>query len=230
MIRYLPYLLAALLAAFLILAPASYAVYTGAQMRNFRTVKEGQLYRSGQMSLAGLKRAIHDYGIKTVISLRDSNTPGANAPDLKEEEFCKAQEINYIRIAPRNWWAPDGSVPAMKGVRRFLEVMDKKENFPVLVHCFAGIHRTGAYCAVYRMEYDRWTNAEAIAEVKACGYGNLDQEWDILGFLEQYRPRWTEGEARADVPVVRRSYFRAASPRKRATRNAPPIDAPSPTY
>ena len=65
--------------------------------------------------------------------------------------------------------------------------MDNPDNYPVLIHCFAGIHRTGAFCAIYRMEYEGWTNAEAIEELRACGYSNLDDEWDILGYLEQYR-------------------------------------------
>ena len=42
-------------------------------------------------------------------------------------------------------------------------VMADPGNYPVLVHCFAGIHRTGAYCAVYRMEFERWDNADAMA-------------------------------------------------------------------
>jgi len=58
-----------------------------------------------------------------------------------------------------------------------------------LVHCFAGIHRTGAFCAIYRMEYEGWTNAGAIAEMKACGYNTLEDEWDVLGYIEKYQPR-----------------------------------------
>jgi hypothetical protein len=40
------------------------------------------------------------------------------------------------------------------------------------------------------MEFEHWSNAEAIAEMKECGYSNLDKELDILEFLEQYRPSW----------------------------------------
>ena len=40
------------------------------------------------------------------------------------------------------------------------------------------------------MEFEHWSNAEAIAEMKACGYTNLDEELDILGYMEQYRPTW----------------------------------------
>ena len=70
------------------------------------------------------------------------------------------------------------------------KIMADPRNYPVLVHCFAGVHRTGAYCAIYRMEHERVTNAEAIDELKRSGYVNLDQEWDILGYLEEYRPSW----------------------------------------
>jgi hypothetical protein len=47
------------------------------------------------------------------------------------------------------------------------------------------------------MEREHWTNAQAIAEMKACGYVNLDDEWDILGYLERYRPTWQTGTAEA---------------------------------
>ena len=74
--------------------------------------------------------------------------------------------------------------------RKFRALLADPKNHPVLVHCFAGVHRTGAYAAIYRMEFERWSNARAIAELKACGYSNLDDEWDVLGYLEQYRPSW----------------------------------------
>ena len=182
-----------LIAALVIGGPIGYAHYREKHFRNFRVVEDGVLYRGGQMSLSGLKRVIHDYGIKTVITLRDAYHPGDPPPDNAEEEYCTKEELNYFRIPPRKWWAPDGTVPAEKGVREFLRIMDDPANYPVLIHCFAGSHRTGAYCAVYRMEYQRWPDAGAIREVKDFGYNNLDEEWDILTFLEEYRPRWFLG-------------------------------------
>jgi protein tyrosine/serine phosphatase len=181
---------ALLIAGLLIGGPIGYSFYRTKQLRNFRVVREGVLYRSGQMTLEGLKQVLHDYNIKTVITLRDAAHPGEQPPDWQEEEYCHSQEVNYYRITPRHWWASDGSVPAAKGVRKFLAIMDRKANYPVLVHCFAGIHRTGAHCAVYRMEYQHWSNARAIAEMKACGYRNIDDEYDLLGYLEEYVPRW----------------------------------------
>jgi protein tyrosine/serine phosphatase len=183
-------LLGLLVAVLLVAGPWGYAHYRQIHIRNFRAVREGVLYRSGQMTITGLKAAVHERGIKTVITLRDSASANEPPPDLSEENYCLAEGLNYVRISPRSWWSPDGSIPAEIGVRRFLEVMDNADNFPVLIHCFAGIHRTGAFCAIYRMEYDRWSNEEAIAELYACGYKYLEDEWDLLDFLKSYVPRW----------------------------------------
>jgi protein tyrosine/serine phosphatase len=180
-----------LVVAVLVGLPWGYAEYRDAHYRNLRVVTPGVLYRSGQLSPQGLRRVIHDYGIRTVVSLRDAHVPGDPPPDLAEEQFCKAMAIKHVRITPRRWESDDGGpAPAEEGVRTFLAVMDDPANHPVLVHCFRGVHRTGAHVAIYRMEYDRWTNAEALDEVRACGYDHLDDEWDVLGFLESYRPRW----------------------------------------
>ena len=40
---------------------------------------------------------------------------------------------------------------------------------------------------IYRIEYENWSNAEAIAKMKRYGYHNLDDEHDVLGYLENYR-------------------------------------------
>jgi protein tyrosine/serine phosphatase len=190
--RYVPYLLGCLLAAGLVGAPVGYAVYRETQARNFRAVRADVLYRSGQPSLPALKAMIHDHGFKTVISLRDGPYPGAAPPDRAEEEYCKAQEITFVRISPTCWGSEEGSVPAEEGVRRFLEVMDDPANYPVLIHCYRGIHRTGIFCAIYHMEYDHWSNARAITDLYESGYENLFEELDVLGYLQDYRPSWKQ--------------------------------------
>jgi protein tyrosine/serine phosphatase len=181
--------LAVVLVVLLIGGPLGYSYFRHQQVRNLRVVRDGVLLRSGQLSRSGLERVLHDYGVKTVITLRDAYYADEAPPDADEEEFCKKENINYYRISPRKWWSPDGSVPAEEGVRTFWEVMDNPANFPVLIHCLAGIHRTGAFCAIYRMEYEGWTNEQAIGEMRALGYKDVEDEWDLLGYLEHYKPR-----------------------------------------
>ena len=174
-----------LLIAGFIVGPVLFANHQQKQMKNFRVVREGVLYRSGQMTRAGLERAVHDYGIRTVICLRD----GLTAADQAEEKFCAAEDVRFVRIPPSGWGDVGGVVPVEEGVRKFLEVMEDRSNYPVLVHCFAGTHRTGAYCALYRMEYESWGNEQALDELRSMGYPQIGEEKDIFGYLSNYRPK-----------------------------------------
>src|SRR5438067_13560032 len=62
------------LLALLIGAPWSYARYRQQCFRNFRIVREGTLYRSGQMNLAGLQRTIQEHNIRTSGPVRAGHT------------------------------------------------------------------------------------------------------------------------------------------------------------
>jgi protein tyrosine/serine phosphatase len=185
----------------LIAGPVVFALHEQRQTRNFRVVREGVLYRSGQMSEPGLKRVLHDYLIRTVVTLRDKKSEDGLPPDLAEERYCQEQGIKYVRIPPRTWGGPDGDVPAEEGVRTFREVMSDPRNYPVLVHCFAGIHRTGAYTAIYRMELEHWSNEQAIAEMIACGCDTFYETPDIRGYLEGYVPSWRVKEETPPEPA-----------------------------
>jgi len=172
----------------LIIGPIVYAEREVAHRRNFRVVRDGVLYRSGRMTRDALKRVINDYGIKTVICLRD----GSTAPDRAEEAFCNREEINFVRIPPNRWDETGGEPPAEEGVRKFREVLSDPRNHPVLLHCLAGIHRTGIFTAIYRMEFEHWINEQAMEEMRACGYVELDEHSDVSNYLEQYRPQWSK--------------------------------------
>jgi tyrosine-protein phosphatase SIW14 len=153
--------------------------------RNFRVVQEGVLYRSGQLDVEGLKRVVRDHGIRTIISLRD----GEALSDQDEAVWAASVFVNHVRIPPRTWAiGPDGKVSAEEGLATFRQVMNDPANYPVLIHCFAGIHRTGTFCAVFRMDYQGWTNRDAIAELRTLGYVTLDGDQDVLSFLEGYVP------------------------------------------
>ena len=91
----------------------------------------------------------------------------------------------------RALWTADGRwpVPAEIGLAAFRKVMDDPRNHPVLVHCWGGVHRTGMYCAVYRMDYQHWHKPDAIAEMRTLGYTVLDEHLDVLAFLDHFQPR-----------------------------------------
>lgn len=169
-----------------IVFPIYVSKYQQKQYRNFRVVKPGVLYRSGQMTPVGLKKIVDEYHIKAIVSLRDSYSSEA-PPDIQEEAFAREYGVKYLRLSPKKWESDSGEPPVMENVRQYFKLMSKPDNFPVLVHCFAGIHRTGSYCALYRMEFEKWTNEKALSELKRLGYDQLESEKDVYKFLKEFK-------------------------------------------
>jgi tyrosine-protein phosphatase SIW14 len=188
----IPVVLAVALGAGVALSPIVYRSQSGVKYRNFRVVKPGVLYRSGQMTPAGFDRVFREFGIRTVITLRDTRDDGREPNDEEELALCERYGIRPHRF-PKADWSPDkytGVVTAEENVERFLAILaDPATEYPILIHCFAGIHRTGPYCAIYRMEYDGWTSAEAIDEMWEAGNARTTFADNLLTYLERYTPR-----------------------------------------
>jgi protein tyrosine/serine phosphatase len=165
------------------------AVY--AHGKRLRTLVPERVYRSGQMTAEGFADAFDRLHIRTVVNVQDDFPD----PDLsvrflgggtvRESDWCARHGVRYVALAPdlisRRRVGPEH--PAV--IDEFLRVMDDERNYPVLIHCKAGLHRTGVLCAVYRMEYRGWSRDEAYAELKAHGFG----EWVCTSandYVEQY--------------------------------------------
>jgi tyrosine-protein phosphatase SIW14 len=147
--------------------------------KRLRVVEEGRLYRSGQLTAEGFADAVRRLGIKTVLNVQD-DFPDPNLQlhfwtgrTIKESELCARLGVRYVTIAPdliSRKMVPERRPAA---IDEFLALMDQRDVYPVLLHCKAGLHRTGCLAAVYRMEYQGWTVGEAYRELKAHGFG----EW-----------------------------------------------------
>ncbi len=190
MSRSLRWIFTGIILGILVGVPWAYAVWRHQTFRNFHLVEDGKLYRSGQLSLDGLKRVVHDHGIKTVITLRFAPSADRPAPDQAEEDYCNGAHLNHFRLYERAWAGTnengEKAVPTAENVKKFLEIVSDPKNQPVLVHCYAGIHRTGALCAIYRMEFDHWTSEEAMREMREMGYTAYHR--DVFAYLQNYRP------------------------------------------
>src|ERR1019366_9112340 len=190
--KILSFIFAGSIAVLMVAAPISYKRWHNQQYRNFRVVEAGVLYRSAQLPLPRVQQLLTDHHIRTVVCLRDGNDPA----DEAEETWVNAKGLNFVRIKPRPWFPDEaGKIPAETCAKEFRAVMDDPANYPVLVHCYAGIHRTGILCALFRMDYQGWTNTQAEAEMRIMGYTILDDHDDVLGYLAKYRPQRTPNAA-----------------------------------
>jgi protein tyrosine/serine phosphatase len=183
-------LLGVAICAGVVLSAVGYNSRTSVQYRGFRVVEPGKLYRSGQMPPEGFERVAREFGIQTVISLRDTKDAAGVPEDQAEADFCRANGLAFHRLPPADWSPVNGVIPGDKNIAEFLRILDDPATRrPVLVHCFAGIHRTGAHVSVYRMEYDRWTAEEAIDELRSMGTPRTTFADNLLDYLRSYTPR-----------------------------------------
>lgn len=181
----------------LTVVPFVYYRYDYTFEKRLHEVIPGQFYRSGQMTAPGFREAVARYHFKTILNLQDDYPD----PDIalgyftsrtvKESVLCRQLGVQYLFLQPDLISRRLVPIHRPRAIDRFLEIMDNPANYPVLIHCKAGLHRTGVLAAVYRMEYQGWTPSQAIAEMKALGFG----EWPctsandyITQYVLTYRP------------------------------------------
>jgi len=74
------------------------------------------------------------------------------------------------------------------------------------VHCHDGIGRTGAFVALYRMEYQGWPNERARREAVVWpGYSSFDKDQRKGKFVLGYTPRSRRGRDAPPRPPARKS-------------------------
>ncbi len=150
---------------------------------HFHVVEPGVFYRSGQLERSALERVRAATGIRTIIDL---SVERRDHPLIRDEVAFAAEEgIRYVHLP-----VPPGAEGIEPFVERFLEVMDDLPGRPVLLHCWHGVHRTGLMTAVFRMEYQRATNEEALEGLALFGRDKEDFGPGDREFIAGYVPRW----------------------------------------
>ena len=68
--------------------------------------------------------------------------------------------------------------------------MDDSSNYPVLIHCYHGVGRAQMFSALYRIEYEGWTNQEAREQTRLLLKGSSFDEGAPKGdYLINYKSR-----------------------------------------
>jgi hypothetical protein len=153
------------------------AIYS--HSKRLREVDPGRFYRSGQMTAEGFAETVARFGIRTIINLQDEypdpdiHVHFLGGGTIPESELCRRLGVRYVYLVPD--LISRRKVPAHrpKAIDRFLALLDQESTYPVLIHCRAGLHRTGVLSAVYRMEYQNWSRGQAFRELKANGFGEF---------------------------------------------------------
>lgn len=203
----MPWIFGAAIALFMTAAPYFYYRATYSTYKRLRVVEDGRVYRSGSMSVDGFEEAIRRYGIRTVLNLQeespDPSLPKSylNPTSEKESELCKRLGVQYEFMLVDLKMPNSGETP--DAYAKFFKLMDDEKNYPVLIHCRAGLHRTGCLAALYRMEYNGWTKNEALAELRGHGFG-LSASYANNEYIDQYILSYKRREKTTPANLVSR--------------------------
>ena len=150
-------------------------------MGRYAVVDPGRLYRSAEYPPWRLAEECRRLGIRTVVDFRMAS------PKVDAE----AEVLG--RIGVRHVHLPTHQVPPPEVVDAFLEIMSDEANHPVLIHCQHGVGRTGLHAAIYRMEFQGWSNRCArIEAMLLSGFDSFQEDTDKARFIEAYTPRFRQ--------------------------------------
>ncbi len=126
---------------------------------NFSWLIEGKLAGSAIPTSKDEVDWLHEQGVKSIVTIR--NEPLDN-------DWIK--RMNYLHVL-----SDDMGVPSFDDLKNSVDYVHEriKSNEPVLVHCLAGMGRTGTILACYLIKYEKMTAENAIQHVREKRHGSI---------------------------------------------------------
>jgi len=157
---------------------------------NFEEVSKNKVYKSGVIPPEKIASYIEEHQLKSVIDLRFPHTKDKiNNPEIPEQLIAEKlaveqlDGVNYFNLGT-------DQVPTQATVDEFLQIMDDSSNYPVLLHCYHGVGRAQMFSAIYRIEYEGWSNQDAREKTRLLLKGSSFDEGKPKGdYLINYKPR-----------------------------------------
>jgi protein tyrosine phosphatase (PTP) superfamily phosphohydrolase (DUF442 family) len=138
-------------------APAQKLFLSGVD--NFGRVNE-HLYRGAQPERSAYAE-LKSMGIDTVVKLNGEDAAA-------EKRLVESYGMRFVSLP----WNGEG-LPSHEQVVAFLALLHDHPEYHVFVHCRVGADRTGVMVALYRMEFDHWTTAQAVSEMFEFHYHHM---------------------------------------------------------
>jgi tyrosine-protein phosphatase SIW14 len=146
------------------------------------------LIRASQPDAEDLAELQENYGLSTVINLRGAEI--IEDPNvgwhLEEKMFCNQNNITYLCMDLNDGTLP----PSEDDIALYLHIMNQEMFHPVLIHCQAGIHRTGFFAALYRIQFNGWSAEQSIEEMESHWFNwSISNRSAIKEYLRSYKHR-----------------------------------------
>lgn len=162
--------------------------------KRFAVVDEGRLYRSGEVTTDQLKRLHDTYGIERVICLLNAEAPITQ----QEREAVEKLGLQWENISLTGDGASDAA--RRDALRALLLDPDAP---PTLVHCAAGVNRTGLAVGMYRIHHDGWTYEQVYEEMLRFDFDDLPKHENLRQALREEAARAGDREKISTRPATR---------------------------
>ena len=129
---------------------------------NFSWVIENKLAGSGMPTTINEINWILNQGVKSIITMTENALPESWVTDTK-----------YLHVPTEDLGAPD-----IDQIEKTVDFIHERinNNEPVMVHCAAGIGRTGTILACYLIKYHKYSANNAIKQIRKERPGSIQSE------------------------------------------------------
>ncbi len=129
---------------------------------NFSWLIDDKLAGSGMPTSPSEIDWLLKQGVRSIITMTEDSLP---------ESWVK--NVKYLHVPTEDFSAPD-----MQQIDEAVEFIQKRiaNNEPVMVHCAAGIGRTGTILACYLVKYEKISAKDAIQKVRKERPGSIQSE------------------------------------------------------
>jgi atypical dual specificity phosphatase len=135
---------------------------------NFSFVIEGKLAGSAHPQRhSQLRSLFNDCGIRAILTL----TEGDLSSHLRDRSDYILEQLEIFHIPIQDFTAPT-MADLKRAVRWIYRMM--REDKPVLVHCGAGLGRTGTILTAFFMSYYNLTTDDALARIRELRPGSVE--------------------------------------------------------
>jgi protein tyrosine/serine phosphatase len=157
---------------------------------NFEEISKEKVYKSGVIPPNKIVEYVQRYKIRSIIDLRMPGTKDLRLNPEKVDEIALEKEA-VSKIAGLNYFnIPSDQVPSRNSIDTFLSIMNDQKNYPVLIHCYHGTGRAVLYSAIYKIEYENFTNEQARLDTRELViFSSFDHRTPKGEFLKSYVSR-----------------------------------------
>ena len=126
---------------------------------NFSWLIEGKLAGSAIPTSKDEIKWMQEEGVKSIVTIRE---------EPLDEDWTAG--MNYLHVL-----SDDMGVPSFDDLKSSVDYIDKRiqNKEPVMVHCLAGLGRTGTILACYLIKYEKMSAVDAIQHVREKRHGSI---------------------------------------------------------